>query len=292
MIFAIFIIPTQLIGQYTVKYDFHPYDPDSDIVSFIDTVKTEVIRSFTLVEYSPYWNLPYPEIKPSGRKNKTFNLINSKTLQEDIPGLITYKESEYITPVEGYTFSQVQIVPDNNYIIVYHYMMVLSTERLYGYATVLHIYNLKGEIHREVISSDVEIEEAYITNDGKYLIYRFGVGLTEADSEKSNTGYRIVSLETLDIIVHEKVDARDAIGMAAWDDIITVSYRYNNDPSKYLAIAFLPENNTRYSIILSENILYKRKEVTSDGFVIQKNGEADNNYVIRFDKDFNASKIR
>jgi len=282
----------QAHGQYTIKYNFHPHDPDSCIVSFVDTVKNEVVRSFTLVEYSPYWNLPYQEIKPSGRKNKTFNLINSKTLQEDIPGLIIYKESEYIKPVEGYTFSQVQIVPDNNYIIVYHYMMVLSTERLYGYATVLHIYNLKGEIHRELISSDVEIEEAYITNDGKYLIYRFGVGLTEADVERSNTGYRIVNLETLDILVHEEVETRDAIGMATFNDIITVSYKHNKYSNEYLAIAFLPENNIKHSIILSEKILFRLKEVTLDGFVIHENDTAGIKYVIRFDKDFNTSKIR
>jgi len=289
---AMFFFFLQAHGQYIIKYSFHPHDPDSCIVSFVDTVKNEVIRSFTLVEYSPYWNLAYPEIKHSGRKNKTFGLTNSKTLKEDIPGLITYKESKDLIPVEGYTFSQVQIVPENNFIIVYHYMMVLSTERLYGYATVLHIYNSAGKIHREIISSDVEIEEAYITNDGKYLIYRFGVGLTEADSEMSKTGYRIINIETLDILVHEEVETRDVIGMATWENILTVSYKYNNDANEYLALAFLPENNLKHSIILSEKNLFRLKEVTSDGFVIHETDHAGEKYVIRFDKEFNTSKIR
>ncbi len=88
---AMLFFALQARSQYIIKYNFHPHDPDSCIVSFVDTVKNEVIRSFTLVEYSPYWNLPLQEVKTDGLgKRKVFNLQSVKLAEKDVPGLLIY----------------------------------------------------------------------------------------------------------------------------------------------------------------------------------------------------------
>ena len=294
IILAIFITPTQLIGQYTIKYNFHPHDPDSCLISFVDTVKNEVIRSFTLVEYSPYWNLPFPEVKTEGLgKRKVFNLQSVKLAEKDLPGLLIYDISPDCFLKSGRTYSTLQISQNNQYMIVIHYLNLYSDYRRFGHAAVLHIYNAKGELIRTIKSSDTEILQPCITNNGKYLGYVYGTGLNEDETEMSKTGYRIINLQTNEIVVDREVHGQGQMGIAAVNNKFTTSYLTLEDYQKRNFIVVIPERGVQFSKIISTDELNKLKVVTEDGLLMGNGSRSDTNtYLLRFESNFDREELK
>lgn len=291
---AMFFFFIQAHGQYTIKYKFHPYDPDSCIVSFVNTVKNEVVRSFTLVEYSPYWNLPFPEIITEGlRKRKVFNLQSVKLAEKDVPGLLIYDISPDCFLESGRTYSTLQISQNNQYIIVIHYLNLFSEYRRFGHAAILHIYNAKGELIRTIKSSDSEILQPCITNNGYYLGYVYGTGLNEDETEMSKTGYRIIKLETDEIVVDREVHGQGQMGIAAVNNKFTTSYLALEDYQKRSFIVVIPEKGVQFSKIISRDELNKLKVVTDEGLLFGSYSKSDTNtYFIHFESDFNREELR
>ncbi|MBE0661461.1 MAG: hypothetical protein IH597_03250 [Bacteroidales bacterium] len=293
IILAIFIIPTQLIGQYTVKYNFHPHDPDSCIVSFVDTVKNEVVRSFTLVEYSPYWNLPYQEVKPEGLgKRKVFNLQSVEFPEKEALGLFSYDLSPDCFLKSGRTYSTLELSQNNQYIIVIHYLNLFSDNRRLGHAAILNIYNAKGELIRTIKSSDTEILQPCITNNGKYFGYVYGTGLNEDETEMSKTGYRIINVQNDEIVIDREVQGQGMMEIAAVNNKFITSYLTLEDYQKRTFIVVMPENRIQFSKTFSRNELDKFKEVTDEGLLIGNDSRNDTNtYLLRFDPDFDREEL-
>lgn len=305
MIFAIFIIPTQLIGQYTIKYNFHPHDPDSCIVSFVDTVKNEVIRSFTLVVYSPYWNLPFPEIvlENVSKKERRFDLRGVISIEEKIPGLVAFEEIADLVPSGGETYSTMVLSKNSQYIIIPHYMFISGdyinqkydyNSRLYGRATVLHIYSSRGELIKTFESSDVNIVQARISDNGKYLAFTFDHNQDPIyDGDWKKTGFRIVDLDSDSIIVHEVLGEINGIG--ARGNAITVTLNTTDDYFAITAITYFPDLNLKYEMQTSRDQLNRLARVTEEGYVFYEssmNKNMQDAYLIRFANGFTKSVIQ
>lgn len=283
----------QAHGQYTIKYNFHPHDPDSCIVSFVDTVKNEVIRSFTLVEYSPFWNLPFPEIKSEGlRKRKVYDLQTVSILEQEIPGLVFYSQTDDGFLNSGRTYSTLQFSQNNQYIIVFHYLNLFSEYRSFGHAAILHIYNARGELIITIESNDVEILQPRITNNGNYLGYVYGTGLNEDETEMSKTGYRIINLETDEIVVDREVHGQGQMGITAVNNKFTTSYLTLEDYQKRNFIVVIPEKSLQFSKIIQRDDLNKLKVVTEEGLLMGYDSRSDTNtYLLRFESDFDKEEL-
>jgi hypothetical protein len=285
-------------GQNTIKYHFHPSNPDSCIVTFIDTVQNEVLRSFSLVEFSPFWNLPYPESDYKEDKSKTFDFSTIKAINNEIPGLVTYESSKNLIPLSGYTYSSIVFSPDNQFVVIPHYLMVFSEDRKFGYATVLHIYNSKGELYKTVESSDVEIITPRITNDGKYLVHGFGIELDDEGLEWSELGYRIIDLEKNVIILERSLGTNRSgvslTGLYTNNNLIgsTVIEYKNNKPIITISLYNL-ESNLKFITEVTEEQLNRFKEITIKGILLNGVSKNDTNTVLlRFDTDFKSERIQ
>jgi hypothetical protein len=290
---AMFFFFLQAHGQFTIKYNFHPYDPDSCIVSFVDTVKNEVIRSFTLVEYSPYWNLPFPEISTEGlRKRKVFDLRSVEFQEKDAPDLFFYDVLPDCFLKSGRTYSTLHLSQNNQYIIVIHYLNLFSEYRRYGHAAILHIYNAKGEHIRTINNSDSEMLQPCITNNGNYLGYVYGTGLNEDETEMSKTGYRIINLETDEIVVDREVHGQGQMGITAVNNKFTTSYLTLEDYQKRNFIVVIPEKSLQFSKIIQRDDLNKLKVVTEEGLLMGYDSRSDTNtYLLRFESDFDKEEL-
>lgn len=284
----------QAHGQYTIKYKFHPHDPDSCIVSFVDTVKNEVVRSFTLVEYSPYWNLPLQEVKTESLgKRKVFNLQSVKLAEKDVLGLLIYDISPDCFLKSGRTYSTLQISQNNQFIIVIHYLNLYSDYRRFGHSAILHIYNAKGELIRTIKSSDSEILQPCITNNGYYLGYVYGTGLNEDETEMTKTGYRIINLVTDEIVVDREIHGQGQMGITAVNNKFTTSYLTLEDYQKCNFIVVIPEKSLQFSKIIPKVDLNKIKVVTEEGLLMGYDSRNDTNtYFIYFESDFKREELR
>lgn len=303
---AMLVFFLQAHGQYTIKFNFHPYDPDSCIVSFVDTVKNEVIRSFSLVEYSPYWNLPFPEIvlKNVSKKERRFDFQGTNSIGDIIPGLVPFDEIADLVPSGGETYSTLNFARNSRqYIIVSHFMSIWGNSiiqkndynsRLYGRATVLHIYNSRGEQIKTYVSSDVNIIQARISDNGKYLAYTFDQNqdmIYGDDWEK--TGFRIVDIDSDSIIVHEVLGEINGIG--ARGNAITVTLNSTDDFYTLTAITYFPDLNLKYEIQISRNQLSRLAGVTEEGYFFYEssmNKNMQDAYLLRFEDGFTKSVIK
>jgi hypothetical protein len=291
---AMLFFVLQAHGQYTIKYNFHPYDPDSCVVSFVDTVKNEVIRSFTLVEYSPYWNLPYQEVKTEGLgKRKVFNMQSVEFPEKEALGLFSYDLSPDCFLKSGRTYSTLELSQNNRYIIVIHYLNLFSDNRRFGHAAILHIYNAKGELIRTIKSSDSEILQPCITNNGKYFGYVYGTGLNEDETEMSKKGYRIINLQNDEIIIDREVQGQGMMEIAAVNNKFITSYLTLEDYQKRTFIVVMPENRIQFSKIISRKELDKIKGVTDQGLIIGDETRSDTkSYLLHFESDFIREELK
>lgn len=294
----------QAHGQYTIKYKFHPYDPDSCIVSFVDTVKNEVVRSFSLVEYSPYWNLALPQIgDKNNKKGRRFDLKGVKSIEDIIPGLVTFEEIDDLVPSGGETYSTKILSSNNQYIIIIHYMLIWPNytnqkndynSKLYGRATVLHIYNSRGELIKTYESSDVNIMQESITDNGKYLAYTFDQNQDMIyDGDWKKTGFRILDIDSDSIIVHEVLGEINGIG--ARGNAITVTLNSTDDFYTLTAITYFPDLNLKYEIQISRDQLNRFAGVTEEGYFFYEssmNKNMQDAYLLRFEDGFTKSVIK
>lgn len=302
---AMFFFFLQAHSQFTINFKFHPYDPDSCIVSFVDTVKNEVIRSFTLVEYSPYWNLAFPEIvlENVSKKERRFDFQGTNSIGDIIPGLVTFEEITNMVPSGGETYSTMVLSKNSQYIIIIHYMLIWpnytneesgDNSKLYGRATVLHIYNSRGEQIKTYESSDVNIIQARISDNGKYLAYTFDQNQDMIyDGDWKKTGFRILDIDSDSIIVHEVLGYINGIG--ARGNAITVTLNSTDDFYTLTAITYFPDLNLKYEIQISRNQLNRLAGITEEGYFFYEssmNKNIQDAYLLRFEDGFTKSVIK
>jgi hypothetical protein len=303
IILATFIIPAQLFGQYTIKYNFHPHDPDSCIVSFVDTVKNEVIRSFTLVEYSPFWDLSFPEIgDKERRKSETFKISSNDFVGDAFINFVNYSnQSFYPTychkePKAAHTYSTIIISKNKQFLIIPHYLSIYSDNCLYGYKTVLHIYNSSGELYRTIVSHDFDITDVVITDDGKYLAHAFGVHLDDEGLDWTNTGYRIIDIGNDKILYTQVIEFTKSyydLSIGSFGNIISVLYSDQSDFKKYVAHTFSFKDNNKYTYAFHKDIMNRFITIRDSGFIFGVESKSDTNTVImRFDSDFDKEELK
>lgn len=300
---AILFFALQAHGQYTIKYNFHPHDPDSCIVSFVDTVKNEVVRSFTLVEYSPYWNLPLQQTNHNmSKKGRRFDFQGTNSIGDIIPGLVPFDEIADLDPSGGETFSKMILSSNSQYIIIHHYMLIGGkplkgrhdySSRFYGRASVLHIYNSRGELIKTYKSTDVNMTRVVLTDNGKYLAYTFDQNqdmIYGDDWEK--TGFRIVGLDSDTILTHVSVGYIN--GIVAYGNTITLTLTMN-DFNNMTAITYIPDLNAKYEIQMLRSQLNNLTGVTEEGYFFYEssmNKNIQDVYLIRFEDGFTKSVIK
>lgn len=305
-VFSLLIIiffALQAQGQNTITFKFSPHGSDSCIVSFVDTVKNEVLRSFSIVEYSPYWNLPFKDTGDTILKqSKTFDLRGGISKSEIFQDYINYSEQPSYPsycgrePLAASTYSTIIISDNKQFAIIPHYLRIYSDYCLYGYKTVIHIYNSKGELYRTIESIDVDITSIAITDNGKYLAHAFGVHLDDEGLDWTNTGYRIIDIEN-DMILHTQVvefaKSSYDLYVVNYDNLIQIAHTDQIDFDKRVYIVIDPEKQRKYSTSILKEHARKRKYVTPEGFVFGvKNKHDANTVLMRFDEEFNNKIIK
>jgi hypothetical protein len=299
---AMFFFFLQAHGQFTIKYNFHPHDPDSCIVSFVDTVKNEVIRSFTLVEYSPYWNLAFPETgDKERRKSKTFKISSNDFVGDAFLNFVNYSNQSFYPaychkePKAAHTYSTIIISNNKQFVIIPHYLSIYSDNCLYSYKAVLHIYNSKGELFRTIESHDLDITDVAITDDGNHLAHAFGVHLDNEGVDWTNTGYRIIDIEN-DMILHtqlvEFTNSYYDLSIGSFGNLISAFYSDQSDFKKYVTHTFCFENNNKYTYAFHKDIINKLITISDSGFIFGQMDRNDlNKTMVRFNEVFIIDKI-
>lgn len=293
----------QAHGQYTIKYNFHPYDPDSCIVSFVDTVKNEVIRSFSLVEYSPYWNLALQEIgNIESKKSKTFKISGNDFVYDAFMSFVDYSKQLFYPaychkePKAAHTYSTIIISNSKQFVVIPHYLSIYSDNCLYGYKAVLHIYNSKGELFRTVESHDLDITDVAITDDGKYLAHTYGVHLDDEGLDWTNTGYRIIDIQNNKFIYTQEVEFTKSyydLSIGSFGNIISAFYSDQSDFQNYLTHTFCFDKNKKYVSAFDKSLINRFQFINDSGFVFGVNNRYDKNKeIIRFNEGFNIERIK
>ena len=293
----------QAQGQNTITFKFSPHGSDSCIVSFVDTVKNEVLRSFSIVEYSPYWNLPFEDTGDTILKqSKTFDLRGGISKSEIFQDFINYsKQPSYPSycgrePLAASTYSTIIISDNKQFAIIPHYLRIYSDYCLYGYKAVLHIYNSKGELYRTIKTSDIDITSVAITDDGKYLAHTYGVHLDDEGLDWTNTGYRILDIENNTIVYNQLIEFINSyydISIASYGNIISVFYTDQSNLRKYLTHTYCFDENSKYVSAFDKSLINRFQFINDSGFVFGVNNRYDKNKeIIRFNEGFNIEKIK
>ncbi len=304
-VFSLLIIiffALQAQGQNTIKFKFSPHGSDSCIVSFVDTVKNEVLRSFSIVEYSPYWNLP---LEATGdtilKQSKTFDLRGGISKSEIFQDFINYsKQPSYPSycgrePLAASTYSTIIISDNKQFAIIPHYLRIYSDYCLYGYKAVLHIYNSKGELFRTVESHDLDITDVAITDDGKYLAHTYGVHLDDEGLDWTNTGYRIIDIQNNKIIYTQEIEFTKSyydLSIGSFGNIISAFYSDQSDFQNYLTHTFCFDKYKKYVYAFDKSLINRFQFINDSGFVFGVNNRYDKNKeFIRFNEGFNIERI-
>jgi hypothetical protein len=301
IVMILFTIQAQ--GQNTITFKFSPHGSDSCIVSFVDTVKNEVLRSFSIVEYSPYWNLPFEDTGDTILKqSKTFDLRGGISKSEIFQDFINYsKQPSYPSycgrePLAASTYSTIIISDNKQFAIIPHYLRIYSDYCLYGYKAVLHIYNSKGELYRTIKTSDIDITSVAITDDGKYLAHTYGVHLDDEGLDWTNTGYRILDIENNTIVYNQLIEFINSyydISIASYGNIISVFYTDQSNLRKYLTHTYCFDENSKYVSAFDKSLINRFHFISDSGFVFGVNNRFDKNKeIIRFNEGFNIEKIK
>jgi hypothetical protein len=272
-------------------------------VSFVDTVKNEVLRSFSIVEYSPYWNLPFEDTGDTILKqSKTFDLRGGISKSEIFQDFINYsKQPSYPSycgrePLAASTYSTIIISDNKQFAIIPHYLRIYSDYCLYGYKAVLHIYNSKGELYRTIKTSDIDITSVAITDDGKYLAHTYGVHLDDEGLDWTNTGYRILDIENNTIVYNQLIEFINSyydISIASYGNIISVFYTDQSNLRKYLTHTYCFDENSKYVSAFDKSLINRFHFISDSGFVFGVNNRFDKNKeIIRFNEGFNIEKIK
>jgi hypothetical protein len=301
IVMILFTIQAQ--GQNTITFKFSPHGSDSCIVSFVDTLKNEVLRSFSIVEYSPYWNLPFEDTGDTILKqSKTFDLRGGISKSEIFQDFINYsKQPSYPSycgrePLAASTYSTIIISDNKQFAIIPHYLRIYSDYCLYGYKAVLHIYNSKGELYRTIKTSDIDITSVAITDDGKYLAHTYGVHLDDEGLDWTNTGYRILDIENNTIVYNQLIEFINSyydISIASYGNIISVFYTDQSNLRKYLTHTYCFDENSKYVSAFDKSLINRFHFISDSGFVFGVNNRFDKNKeIIRFNEGFNIEKIK
>jgi hypothetical protein len=217
--------------------------------------------------------------------------------------LVTFEEIADLVPSGGDTYSTMVLSKNSQYVIIPHYMLIGGdykvqkyddTGRNYGQASVLHIYNSRGERIKIYETTDVIIVQEQISGNGKYLAYTFDQNQDPVnDGDWKKTGFRIVDLDSDSIIVHEVLGYINGIG--ARGNAITVTLESTDDFYSLTAITYFPDLNLKYEIQISRNQLNSLAGVTEEGYFFYEssmNKNMQDAYLLRFEDGFTKSVIK
>ncbi len=285
-----------VIGQNTIKFHFDENEPDSNIISFIDKANSKVLKAFSLIQFSPYWNLPFPEYEDIDKKSKSFDLRNCKFDFNEIPGQINFEGIHKSIPDYGFTYSALNFSSNHNFVIVYHHLLLYSDQRRYGYCTTMQIYDSIGNLINKLEASDKEIRDPFITDDGKYIAYRFGIELDDEGITWSDIGYRIIELKTKKLVTNKLIkfsNIDNDLSLSSEGNLFWVSYTEQNKYDSLHVKIYNPGKSECYSALFSKIQIKSLKKITPDGLIFTDNSsDISSKQLITYENGFSKEVIK
>lgn len=229
-------------------------------IEFLDT-------SYHTIKVVDIWkDRPYQDVKNAKLTYWNFD-------SEDM-GVIPYTEQQTpINPNEYSLFTHVQ--SEGNHVIVNYELRSIKNSKQWGMEAsdvvavkhMLHIYDLQGNL-KYVLKDLPSIDQAVVSNDGKYMMYIFGgMNLATANSPFGTIerpGWALMRLEDRKVVYQEYTDD----GILAFavlimtQDLIMVAYSTPSTEVDYDYWVFFDDNTN--SIYIHKLTAAERKIMNED----------------------------
>ncbi len=270
--------------------------------SFIDSVfffneHENMIKAINLREENPFLHKIDFE-KETGSKLflKRINKQNLKALFS--PSIYRFEdiESESVdyfqqdSTLFSFTGSTCNCLGENFAVIFHRLTTVDKDGNLYGDRGSIDIYDTNGNIVHSLFNLDVDVKYPVVTNNGKYLMFRYG-GWLDEDEIILKEGYRIYDLSSSNELVldYQIIDSEQLALPIVVGNLLFITI--DKPHRKLHHLIYDLENNIKYSKLItfpqSVGIHKRTKE-----FISLKDYNTQETTKLYYEKYFNKEKIK
>lgn len=262
---------TNELDDYEIKPIIDAETGNYTSVQFVEKVSKTVVSEFDIDNNNPYTK-KFPLLKKGKNNHYLYDLskININNLEID--------QSEYVYKPDlnliKFGSCGLLIFINDNYSVFNYTLKYLNAtkEEVIAYSSYLYIYNSRGMLVKQIENSSEVMGRPVITENGKYLAYRFGGFLAGSGYTLAKAGYRIIDIEKDKTIIDLNLsDHYKNATPIAENNLIII--RLNGTNYKYLVYDF--DKKRIYSRIYNENAMVKIKKITKDGFILGKKDMLD-----------------
>ena len=252
--------------------------------------KRNLVNSFEIQRNNPFNHKDYPLISKEQYINYSAAGVGIDYEKEP---LYDFKKDVN----EYYTNTNIWINENGYSVINYNLQPIDKQGRLIGWLCDLILLNPKGERISEFENIQLDINNALITSDGKYLSIRYGGNDTENYKRLRNDGIRIYNIANDKIIYENKLPkAKSYSGPSEIDTSfitfgITDHELYDRDDSNYYHKEFYDiQNRVKYYRDYHRNEMTRLRGVTREGqkIIDDKSGK---NHLLKFKDDFSKQNF-
>jgi hypothetical protein len=240
-------------------------------IKFIDNFPN-VPNEFNIIKNNPFNNLPFSIISKNGDQNNIYSFSN-----EDFEKLIPVSQRSIINKERNQLYTNDTIFSGTSYTYVYRgstrYTIVGYS--FYVFAGLMEYspwVAVKGAVFafdslRSCIynnnSLDININNAVITEDGKFMALNYGV--EDEFGTLIKNGYRIININTREIVIERNYD--DLSGSVVRNNLIIHAHDIHHTTSDSTTFeVFDGSRNTLYINTYSFKELKNLKGITTIGF--------------------------
>jgi len=275
------------LDNYEIKPVINTKTGNCTSVQLISKEDKKIIHKIDIDENNPY-NKKYPLIKKGEYNYNLYDLseVNVNTLKIDRSNYVYKPELSRIV----YGSCVFWLFKNENYfILTYRFNYLDGTkEDLIAYSSYLYIYNSKGELIKQIENLSEVMGRPVITENGKYLTYRFGGFLAGSGYTLTKAGYRIIDIEEEKTIIDLNLSNQYTNATTLAEDNMII-IRLNGKNYKYLVYDF--EKKRIYSKVYDKNTMVKIKKITKDGFILGKKDMLDKESEVHLYSDSFYEKV-